>query len=290
MRDHFQKSMLIILDGWGIGKNGPENAIYKANPRFYSALCDAYPSATLKTFGENVGLPLGQMGNSEVGHLNLGAGRVVYQELSRINRMIRDKSFFDLDGFRKILSYCQKNNKPLHLMGLVSDGGVHSHIDHLLGLVEILDQEGITSYIHAFTDGRDTDPGSGKSFIKMLMSRLESSDKTHLASICGRYYAMDRDKRWERTAVAYELLIHGKGEKYEDPAEAIQASYDRGITDEFIRPISLCEKKIEEGDAILCFNFRTDRLRQLTEVLTQTGQPDHGMTPMGLQYWTMTML
>jgi 2,3-bisphosphoglycerate-independent phosphoglycerate mutase len=286
-----KKVILIIMDGWGLGTNKKADAIQHANTAYVSTLYAKYPNTTLLTCGEAVGLPDGQMGNSEVGHLNLGAGRIVYQELQRINVAIKSGEFAGNGSLLAAIRYAKENNKPLHLIGLVSDGGVHSHIDHVKALADLCKAEGLTNVlVHAFTDGRDTDPKSGLGFLTALQDHL---DKTtgKIASITGRYYAMDRDKRWERVKLAYDALVKGIGYKTDDILDAVKRSYDTGVTDEFIKPVinsALPNVKIEEGDAVICFNFRTDRCREITEVLTQTDMPEFDMKKQSLHYTTMT--
>jgi 2,3-bisphosphoglycerate-independent phosphoglycerate mutase len=289
-----KKVVLVILDGWGIGDNSKSDAIAHSKKPFFDALISKYPNATLLTSGENVGLPDGQMGNSEVGHLNIGAGRIVYQDLVKINLAIRDKSIEKNEALVNTFNYIKNTGKKLHLIGLVSDGGVHSSQEHLHALCDIANKNGITNlFIHAFTDGRDTDPKSAVGFIEKLDNHLKKSCGK-IASIIGRYYAMDRDKRWERIKLAYDLLIHGEGEKHHHPLEAIQQSYKNGITDEFIKPIVIVDEnnhpiaKIEEGDAVICFNFRTDRCREITIALTQQAFEEYNMHPLNLHYVTMT--
>lgn len=287
-----KKVILVIMDGWGIGKVKASDAIQNANVPFVSSLYEKYPNTTLVTCGEAVGLPDGQMGNSEVGHLNLGAGRVVYQELQRINVAIRDKSFFTEKVLVGTLDHAKENSKPLHLLGLVSDGGVHSHTSHLKAIIDAALQKGITEiYVHAFTDGRDCDPKSGLGFLTDL-SNFISDRPVSIASVTGRYYAMDRDKRWERVKIAYDALVHGQGQTSNDLLADIAASYEAGVTDEFLKPFvnaSLNGKgNIKADDAAICFNFRTDRCREITQVLTQTDMPDHGMATIPLFYTTMT--
>jgi len=244
--------------------------------------------------GENVGLPDGQMGNSEVGHLNIGAGRVVYQDLVRINKEVENSNFFSNPVLQEAFRYAKDNNKQVHILGLVSDGGVHSTDEHLLALAKLSDMLGFKkTFIHALTDGRDTDPKSGIGFISKVMNYLKNSD-VKLASLVGRYYTMDRDKRWERVKIGYDLMVNGIGEKSTDILEAMQNSYDNGVTDEFIKPIVMTNDSgnpistIEPGDVVLCFNFRTDRLRQITTVLTQKDFPEFGMKTIPLEYYTMT--
>src|SRR5688572_8370825 len=289
-----KKVILIIMDGWGLGKVASADAIQNAKTPFVSALYSKYPNTTLITCGEAVGLPDGQMGNSEVGHLNLGAGRIVYQELQRINVAIRDGSFAKNEVILNAVRSAKKNNKPLHLFGLVSDGGVHSHINHLTAIIDICKKEGLADvYVHAFTDGRDCDPRSGLGFIKKLQAHLNSS-VGKIASVSGRYYAMDRDKRWERIKLAYDALVNGIGEKATDAIAAVENSYQKNITDEFIKPtVVIAEDQkplgvLKDGDNAICFNFRTDRCREITQVLTQMDMPDQGMKKLSLHYTTMT--
>ena len=287
-----KKTVLIILDGWGHGDRSKSDAIHNANTPFVDSLYNKYPNSELLTDGENVGLPKGQMGNSEVGHLNIGAGRTVYQDLIKINLTCDDNSISEMENLQKSFSYANQNNKTLHLIGLVSDGGIHSHQNHLYKLCELANKEGIKNvFVHAFTDGRDCDPKSGKGFIQELEKNLFGAKIT---SVCGRYYAMDRDKRWERVKLAYDLLINGKGEKSQNISESIQNSYDNGITDEFIKPLVKVDEnrnpiaKIKENDAVICFNFRTDRCREITEVLTQSDNAEFEMKKINLHYTTMT--
>ncbi len=289
-----RKVILIIMDGWGLGKVASADAIQHAKTPFVSSLYLKYPNTTLVTCGEAVGLPDGQMGNSEVGHLNLGAGRIVYQELQRINVAIRDGSFAKNEILLKAIRFAKENNKPLHLLGLVSDGGVHSHINHIKAIIDLCKNEGLTNvFIHAFTDGRDCDPKSGLGFIKDLQAYLNNS-VGKIATVSGRYYAMDRDKRWERVKLAYDALVNGVGEKSTDAIQAIENSYRNNITDEFIKPtVIIAEDQlplatIKDGDAVICFNFRTDRCREITQTLTQMDLPDHGMKKLSLHYTTMT--
>lgn len=279
------------MDGWGIGAVPASDAILAADTPFVDSLYTRYPNSTLVTCGEAVGLPEGQMGNSEVGHLNLGAGRIVYQELQRINVAIKDGSLATNPVLIAALSAAKKENKTLHFMGLVSDGGVHSHINHLKALLSIAAAHELKDVlVHAFTDGRDTDPRSGLGFINELQDHISKTTGA-LASITGRYYAMDRDKRWERVKKAYDCLVHGKGEMSYDFSESIQNSYDKEVTDEFLMPMingNLPSTTIKDGDVVVCFNFRTDRCREITEVLTQHPLPDFGMVPLQLNYNTMT--
>lgn len=288
-----KKVVLIIMDGWGNGENSPGNAIFQANTPFVDSLYK-YPNTELRTSGEDVGLPDGQMGNSEVGHLNIGAGRIVYQDLVKINVAIKDRSFFEKSALRNVMHYIKTSGKKLHFIGLISDGGVHSHIDHLKALCDSAYENKIGKvFIHLFTDGRDTDPNSGINYLSDLSVHLKNS-AGRIASIVGRYYAMDRDKRWERIKKAYELLTKGKGSYYSDPVKAVEDSYSSGVTDEFVLPIAITGAdgkpigNIENGDAVICFNFRTDRCREITEVLTQKDFPENDMYPLNLHYVTMT--
>jgi 2,3-bisphosphoglycerate-independent phosphoglycerate mutase len=289
-----KKVALIILDGWGKGKGDKSDAIANAKKPYFDYLIKHYPNGQLLTCGEHVGLPDGQMGNSEVGHLNIGAGRVVYQELVRINKAIREKTLDSNEVLLKALKYAKENGKSLHFMGLVSDGGVHSSQEHLHRLCEIATDYGLNKiFVHAFTDGRDCDPKSGLSFIEKLDQHLKNTN-AKIATIIGRYYAMDRDKRWERVKIAYDLLVNGTGEKFVNPVKAVNESYLNGVTDEFIKPICISDQDdnpiatIKEGDAVVCFNFRTDRCREITQVLTQLNMQEHGMNTIALHYVTMT--
>lgn len=279
------------MDGWGLGKVKSSDAIQHAKTPFVSSLYSKYPNTTLVTCGEDVGLPEGQMGNSEVGHLNLGAGRIVYQELQRINVAIKTGEFAANTTILAAIDFARQHNKPLHLMGLVSDGGVHSHTNHLKALTSLCAKKGLTNVlIHAFTDGRDTDPKSGLGFLSDLQNHLKISTG-EIATVTGRYYAMDRDKRWERVKLAYDGLVKGIGDKTENILEAVKKSYDNNVTDEFIKPIisSLVPNPcIKDGDVVICFNFRTDRCREITQVLTQTDFADFGMHKLNLHYTTMT--
>ena len=288
-----QKVILIIMDGWGIGQVKTADAIQNANVPFVNSLYSKYPNTTLITCGEAVGLPEGQMGNSEVGHLNLGAGRVVYQELQRINVAVREGLLESNTELQATLNYALVNNKPLHLMGLVSNGGVHSHINHLKAFIDICQTKGLKEvYVHAFTDGRDCDPKSGLGFITELQEHL---DKTtgKIASVSGRYFAMDRDNRWERVKLAYDAMVKGAGGKAASAIEAVQHSYAQNVFDEFILPTSIIENgapvaTIKDGDAVICFNFRTDRCREITKALTQADFPDYDMHKLSLYYTTIT--
>jgi 2,3-bisphosphoglycerate-independent phosphoglycerate mutase len=285
-----KKVALVILDGWGIGKNDSSDAIFNAKTPFIDSL-KTKPSATLKTFGENVGLPEGQMGNSEVGHMNIGAGRVVWQMLVRINKAFKDKKVEEIVAFTKMVKLAQENpNRKIHLFGLVSDGGVHSNMNHLLELTDLLKNKGLDdrTYVHAFTDGRDTDPNNGIGYLKTVCESPKFGE-SRLASICGRYYAMDRDKRWERTKLVYDLLINGVGEKFSNYQEAMQSNYNNGVTDEFIKPVLLDKDgAIAEDDIVLCFNYRTDRGRQISTVLTQQNMDEFHMRTLAIHYFTMT--
>ena len=284
---------LIILDGWGIGDGSKNDAISQANTPYMDYLLNKYPNATLNTSGEDVGLPNGQMGNSEVGHLNIGAGRIVYQELTRINKSIDSGSFFENKNLIKAINLASQNNRTLHLMGLVSDGGVHSSIDHLIALCRFAKNKNLKKVaIHAFTDGRDCDPKSGLKFILKLENEIKHGP-CKIASIIGRYYAMDRDQRWERIKKAHALLTEGQGSEYESATEAIQDSYKTGVTDEFIEPCIIKTfnneaSVIQNDDVVICFNFRTDRPREITESLTQKSFPDQEMMPLKLNYFTFT--
>ena len=290
-----KSSILIIMDGWGLGKIQSADAIQHAKTPFVSSLYSKYPHSTLVTCGEAVGLPNGQMGNSEVGHLNIGAGRVVYQELQRINVAIRDGSFAKNPVLLRALRIAKTENKKLHLIGLVSDGGVHSHINHLKTIIDCCKSESIANvFVHAFTDGRDTDPKSGIRFIKSLQDHLDAEGTGKIASVSGRYYAMDRDKRWERVKLAYDALVNGKGDSGNSALQIIEKSYAQDISDEFIKPSVVLDSsgnplaKITSGDIVICFNFRTDRCREITEVLTQEDFPEQGMKKLSLDYTTMT--
>jgi 2,3-bisphosphoglycerate-independent phosphoglycerate mutase len=290
-----KSSILIIMDGWGLGKIKSADAIQHAKTHFVSSLYSKYPNSTLVTCGEAVGLPDGQMGNSEVGHLNIGAGRVVYQELQRINVAIRNGSFATNPALLNALRKAKTENKKLHLIGLVSDGGVHSHINHLKTIIDCCKAESLENvFVHAFTDGRDTDPKSGIRFINNLQDHLNKTGTGKIASVSGRYYAMDRDKRWERVKLAYDALVNGKGGNGNSASQIIERSYAENITDEFIKPSVVLDSsgnpltKISSGDIVICFNFRTDRCREITEVLTQEDFPEQGMKKLSLDYTTMT--
>lgn len=286
-----RKFGLIILDGWGIGDGTSSDAIAYAKTPFMDGLMQTFPTTSLTTFGEAVGLPEGQMGNSEVGHLNIGAGRIVYQELTRINKDIREGNFDENPVLLNAMKKVTESGANLHFIGLVSNGGVHSSQEHLYALCELAKKQGVNMdnvYVHAFTDGRDCDPKSGLGFIQELEKQLLVTGGK-IASVIGRYYAMDRDNRWERIAKAYHLLVNGKGTSYSNAENAIKANYDRGITDEFIEPCLLTNKVvISEGDVVICFNFRTDRPREITTALTQKDFPEHEMKKLKLHYCSMT--
>ena len=280
---------LIILDGWGIGNKDKTDAIDSAKTPFYDQLIEKYPNAQLTTFGEAVGLPEGQMGNSEVGHLNIGAGRVVYQELTRINKSIQDKTFYSNKVLLEALNLAKLEDRKVHFIGLVSDGGVHSSQEHLHALCMLSKNLGLSKvFIHAFTDGRDCDPRSGLGFIKKLEAII-TDGPVKIATVIGRYFAMDRDNRWERIKKAYSLLIHGTGEQFKNASQAIKSAYNEGITDEFIEPAIINEDGlVDEGDIVICFNFRSDRPREITSALTQRDFPEFNMKKMDLHYCCMT--
>lgn len=289
-----KKVALLILDGWGIGDRSKSDAIANANTPFMDSLYKKYPHSTLKTSGEYVGLPDGQMGNSEVGHLNIGAGRVVYQDLALINKAIKEKTIDENETLNAAFDYAKKNNKNIHLLGLVSEGGVHSSQQHLHYLCDMAKRKGLNNvFIHAFTDGRDTDPKSGLHYLSNLENHLKKS-VGKIASVVGRYYSMDRDNRWERVKIAYDLLTKGEGKKTQHVLKAIEESYTENITDEFIKPIVQVDEKgqplavIQENDVVFCFNFRTDRCREITQVLSQVDKPEFGMHQLPLYYVTMT--
>lgn len=286
-----KKALLMILDGWGIGDNKKDDVISQTPTPYWDYLLKTYPNSQLQASGESVGLPDGQMGNSEVGHLNIGAGRIVYQDLVKINKAIADGSIMDNEQIKAAYSYAQKTGKALHLMGLTSTGGVHSSLDHVFALCDIAKKYGLEKvFLHCFMDGRDTDPRSGKDFVDRLQNHCKQSAGV-IASVIGRFYAMDRDKRWERVKVAYDLLVNGQGTQATDMVQAIQDSYDADVTDEFIKPInnSTVDGTIKEGDVVIFFNYRNDRAKELTVVLTQHDMPEQGMhTIPGLQYYCMT--
>lgn len=283
-----KKALLVILDGWGLGQVPEADAIAKARTPYFDQLMKAYPNATLVTHGMEVGLPEGQMGNSEVGHLNIGAGRIVYQELARINKAIQENTLKDTQALRDAITYAKDKKCTFHLMGLVSDGGVHSHIDHLKALITLLDDARVEDVkIHAFTDGRDTDPRGGIGYLTEVLRHCQGTT-AELATVIGRYYAMDRDERWDRIQKAYNLLIHGQGIHTDDVIAAMQGAYDKDLTDEFIEPIVLDpQATIKDGDVVFFFNFRTDRPRQLTRVLTQVDFHEHNMHKLSLYFVTM---
>lgn len=289
-----KKAILAILDGWGIGPNPAVSAIAQANTPFMDYALKTFPNTTLEASGLAVGLPAGQMGNSEVGHMNLGAGRVVYQNLVKLNMAVENGSLGKEPVIQHAFEYAKANNKKVHFIGLVSDGGVHSHINHLKGLLTAAHEFGFTEnvFVHAFTDGRDCDPKSGKGFIEDLLNHMKSTTGK-LASVIGRYYAMDRDKRWERVKLAYDVMVNGVGKETKDFVQAIQDSYNEDVTDEFIKPIVGVQNhfpiaKIEDHDVVICFNFRTDRGREITEVLSQQDFPEYGMKKLDLYYVTLT--
>ena len=286
-----KKALLMILDGWGIGKHGEGDVIYNTPTPYLDYLTAVSAHSQLQASGEDVGLPDGQMGNSEVGHLNIGAGRIVYQDLVKINRACKDGSIMQNPEIVSAYTYAKDNGKKLHLMGLTSNGGVHSSLDHLYKLIEIAREYGLEqTYVHCFMDGRDTDPKSGVGFIRDLQAHCQANG-AHIAGIVGRFYAMDRDKRWARVKEAYDLLVDGKGKQSADMVKAMAESYAEGVTDEFVKPIcnSAVDGTIQEGDVVIFFNFRNDRAKELTQVLTQQDMPDEGMhTIKGLQYYCMT--
>lgn len=286
-----KKALLMILDGWGVGNHGKGDVIFQTPTPYMDYLAQNYPNSELQASGENVGLPDGQMGNSEVGHLNIGAGRIVYQDLVKINRACADGSILKNPEVVSAYEYAKNNGKSVHLMGLTSNGGVHSSLDHLFRLCEISKVYGIANtYVHCFMDGRDTDPKSGKGFIEQLQAECEKTG-CQIASIVGRFYAMDRDKRWERVKVAYDLLVKGEGKQATDMVAAMEESYAEGVTDEFVKPINNAnvDGTIKEGDVVIFFNYRNDRAKELTIVLTQQDMPEQGMmTIPGLQYYCMT--
>ena len=286
-----KKALLIILDGWGIGDHKHDDAIFSTPTPYWDHLISTYPNSQLLACGESVGLPDGQMGNSEVGHLNIGAGRIVYQDLVKINKSIESGKIYENPQIKAAFEYAKTTGKGLHLMGLTSNGGVHSSLDHIFALCDIAKHYELSNvFLHCFMDGRDTDPRSGKGFIEQLLNHTQATTG-HIASIIGRYYAMDRDKRWERVKVAYDLLINGEGKQATDLLAAMQESYDENVTDEFIKPINNAnvDGTIKEGDVVIFFNYRNDRAKELTIALTQQDLPDAGMhTIPGLQYFCMT--
>ena len=289
-----KKVILMILDGWGLGTNPKVSAIAAAKTPFVDSLFLKYPHSKLEASGLAVGLPVGQMGNSEVGHMNIGAGRIVYQDLVKINLAVENNTLADEPAIKDAFNYAKLNNKKVHFIGLVSDGGVHSHVNHVKGLCSIAHQYGLKDvFVHAFTDGRDCDPKSGLSFVKELQESMAKSTGK-VASVIGRYFAMDRDNRWERVKLAYDLMVHGEGTHATDAVESIEASYTAGVTDEFIKPVVLVDAndkplaKIEKGDVVICFNFRTDRGREITVALTQKDFHEQNMFKQDLYYVTMT--
>ena len=284
-----KKVLLMILDGWGIGKNDSTNAIYTAGQPNIDALMAKYPTSQLSASGEDVGLPQGQMGNSEVGHLNIGAGRVVYQDLVKINKACQNRTLLENKEVKAVYDYAKESGKALHFMGLLSNGGVHSSIEQLFAFLDVAAEYGLDKvYVHCFMDGRDTDPKSGKGFIEQLQAHMAKSTGK-IASVIGRFYAMDRDKRWDRVKVAYDLLVNGEGEVVANPAEAVEASYAAGVTDEFIKPVKVeGTATISADDAVVFFNFRNDRAREITSVLTQEDMADMGMKTMPLYYCCLT--
>jgi len=289
-----KKLVLLILDGWGYGKKDQSDAAFVANTPFFDSMLRTYPNSKLEASGEAVGLPAGQMGNSEVGHMNLGAGRVVYQELGRINKAIADRTLHHNQVLVNAFDYAKTNHKAVHFIGLVSDGGVHAHINHLKALCDAATENGLKDvFVHAFLDGRDTDPNAGLGFINDLNAHLNHTT-AKIASLIGRYYAMDRDSRWERVKLAYDVMVNGIGTKATNAADAIQQSYNEGITDEFTKPIVITQADgqptatIKPGDVVICFNYRTDRGREITAALSQNDYPDFGMQKLPLYYVTMT--
>ena len=286
-----KKALLMILDGWGIGNHQKSDVIYSTPTPYWDSLIKNYPNSQLQASGENVGLPDGQMGNSEVGHLNIGAGRIVYQDLVKINKAIADKSILNNPEIKRAFEYARTTGKGLHMMGLTSNGGVHSSLEHLFALCDIAKEYDLKNvYLHCFMDGRDTDPKSGKGFIAEVQEHCAKSAGV-IASIIGRYYAMDRDKRWDRVKIAYDQLVNGEGAKFDDMVAAMEASYADGVTDEFVKPIvnSTVDGRIKDGDVVIFFNYRNDRAKELTIVLTQKDMTEEGMhTIPGLQYFCMT--
>jgi 2,3-bisphosphoglycerate-independent phosphoglycerate mutase len=289
-----KKVVLLILDGWGYGKQDQSDAAYVANTPFFDAILKKYPNSKLEASGEAVGLPDGQMGNSEVGHMNLGAGRVVYQELGRINKAITDRTLHNNPVLKEAFSYAKAQQKAVHFIGLCSNGGVHAHINHLKALCDATQEEGLQNvYVHAFLDGRDTDPNSGLGFVKELDAHIANTN-VKIATLVGRYYAMDRDNRWERVKQAYDVMVNSIGERFSNAEDAVANSYQNGITDEFIKPIVITNSngeptaKIASGDVVICFNYRTDRGREITLALTQKDFPEYEMKKLDLHYVTMT--
>lgn len=292
MADSFSKALLVILDGFGIADNPEVSAVDKAQTPFIDQLFDSCPHAKLSASGEDVGLPAGQFGNSEVGHMNIGAGRIVRQELSRINNDIETGAFLENEAFLKAANQAKENNR-IHIMGLFSDGGVHSHINHLFALLKLIEKEGIdNAYVHAFTDGRDTSPEGGINYVKDFEAKADAIGVGQIASIVGRYYAMDRDERWDRTQKAYDLLVDGKGSTFESAADALRHSYDEDVTDEFVEPVAIGsdveDSRIKKGDVVLFYNFRGDRARQITRAFTEPGFDKFPIQPLDLNYYTFT--
>lgn len=290
-----KKVILMILDGWGVTQDPKVSAVFNAKTSYIDALYNQYPNATLRTDGEHVGLPEGQMGNSEVGHMNLGAGRIVYQNLARINKAVKDKTLGQEKALLDTYKYAKENNKNVHLLGLVSNGGIHAHIDHLKGLLDVAKENDVDNvYLHAFTDGRDCDPKSGSYFINDIQEYMKESTG-ELASVTGRYYAMDRDNRWERIQEAYNAVVKAEGTKTMDAVAALKENYENNITDEFIKPLIVTDTdgnpkaQIKEGDVVLFFNYRTDRGRELTNALSQNDFPEHGMKKLDLYFTTITL-
>lgn len=290
-----KKLILVIMDGWGIARNPEVSAIHTADTPFFDAAMRERPHALLHASEEPVGLPAGQMGNSEVGHMNIGAGRIVYQDLVRISKEIKTGAFAEIAEYRRLVAYCKDNQRPLHLLGLLSDGGVHAHIDHLKGILSLLAQEKDFPpvYVHVFTDGRDTDPNAGLDYVRELEQHMSTEGVGRIASVIGRYYAMDRNHKWGRIRKAYDLLMYGVGAQFRSAGDAIRAAYKQEISDEFIKPSVIVDDdgpvaKIEDGDAILFYNYRTDRGRQLTTVLTQEDMREYNMHTRDLYYCTMT--
>jgi 2,3-bisphosphoglycerate-independent phosphoglycerate mutase len=289
-----RKTLLMILDGWGIGKKDKADCIFNSSTPYMDKLLKEYPNSSLLTSGEEVGLPNGQMGNSEVGHLNIGAGRVVYQDLVKINRAIESKEMWTNPQITKAYTYAKENNKQVHLIGLLGDGGVHAQQKHLYALCDIATDMGVKDiFVHGLTDGRDTDPKSGLEFLKQDIAYLKNTN-AQFASIIGRYYGMDRDNNWDRMKLAYDLLTQGKGEATKDILKSVEASYSAGLTDEFIKPMAVTDENnkaistIQEGDVVICFNYRTDRLRQMTVMFTQENLAEHNIHTMPLEWYTMT--
>ena len=292
-----KKAILIIMDGWGQGKHDKADAIYQTKTPYINSLTvdKTVAKGLLDASGEAVGLPAGQMGNSEVGHMNIGAGRVIYQDLVKINKAVEDNSISQNTELNQAFDYAKTNNKQVHFIGLVSNGGVHSSMEHLFKLCDMATEKELKQvFVHALTDGRDTDPKSGIGFIKELDDYLQNTN-AKIASICGRYYTMDRDKRWERVKIGYDLMVHGKGHSFSNPVTAMQTSYNRELTDEFVEPSVMVNSEtgkplatIQKDDVVICFNFRTDRLREITTVLTQENMPEYDMQTIPLQYFTMT--